>query len=61
MVNVFPDAPFVAITLSWAVPPKEVLIVEIPFSPASVIPGFTVNVIGIEVVAPSESVAVTVS
>jgi hypothetical protein len=60
-VNVLPEAPFEAITLSCAVPPEEVVIVEIPFSPAMAIPGLTVKVIGIAVVAPNESVAVTVS
>ena len=60
-MKVFPDPPLIAFTRSVAARPTEVVTVVIPFSPAKVIPGLTVTVIGIEVVAPSESVAVTVS
>ena len=61
LVNVFPDPPLVAITFNCAAAPLDVVRVVIPPSPAIEMPGFTVSVIGIEVVAPNESVAVTVS
>jgi hypothetical protein len=61
IVKVLPDAPLSAFTCKEAVRPNEVLMVEIPPSPTSVIPGFTTTVTGIDVVDPSESVAVIVS
>jgi hypothetical protein len=60
-VNVRPDAPLSALTCKEAVRPTDVLIVEIPPAPASVIPGLTVTVIGSDVLDPNESVAVIVS
>jgi hypothetical protein len=61
IVNVLPDAPLRAFTCSDAVRPTEVVIVETLPSPTREIPGLTTTVTGIEVVAPSESVAVMVS
>ncbi len=61
IVKVLPDAPLSAFTCREAVLPTDVFMVEIPPSPASVIPGLTVTVIGIDVLDPNESVAVIVS
>jgi hypothetical protein len=61
IVNVLPDAPLRAFTCSEAVRPTEVVIVETLPSPTREMPGLTTTVTGIEVVDPSESVAVIVS